>query len=139
MTEKRFANIAFLLRITLLLVGIHSIVLGGTIYFFTTPFYQFFFSIDPDNVFFVKQSGLFLFLLGLLYLVPSVNPSRYSLVIFLVIFSKIIAVTFLLINAHLTPSAMMIYLAALGDGIMAAILTILILIWQVSNKRWSPN
>ena len=135
MVEKRFVNLAVLLRITLLLVGIHSIILGGTIYFFTTPFYQFFFSIDPDNVFFVKQSGIFLFLLGLLYLVPSINLSRYLLIIFLVIFSKIIAVTFLLINAHLTPSVPMIYLAALGDGIMAVILTILVLLWRVSNRR----
>ena len=61
---------SFLLRTILLLVGVHSILLGMAILFFTIPFYQFFFAIDPENFFFVKQSGIFLFLIGLFYLIP---------------------------------------------------------------------
>lgn len=121
-------RIKLLLRGTLLFVGVHSLLLGSTIYFFTTPFYQFFFGVDPENFFFVKQAGLFLSLMGLFYLLPVFNLERFKPVIFLIVFSKVVAVTFLILNAHLTPSAFMIYLAALGDGTMAAALTILLLI-----------
>jgi len=114
-----------LLRGVLLIVGVHSLLLGSTIYFFTTPFYQFFFGVDPENFFFVKQAGLFLFLMGFFYLLPAFNLERFKPVIFLIVFSKAIAVAFLILNAHLTPSTLMIYLAALGDGAMATAITVL--------------
>lgn len=120
-------QITLLLRGALLFVAVHSLILGGTIYFFTTFFYQLFFGVDPENFFFVKQAGLFLSLMGLFYLLPVFDLERFKPVIFLIVFSKVVAVTFLILNAHLTPSAFMIYLAALGDGTMAAALTVLFL------------
>ena len=129
MSGTNLMNTTNLLRVFLLLVGIHSILLGGTIYFFTIPFYQFFFSVDPDNFFFIKQAGVFLFLVGLFYLVPAIDLKRYKIIIALIVISKITAVTFLLINARLAPTPLMIYLAAVGDGLMAAVISILTLIW----------
>jgi len=129
-------KITLILRGTLFLVGVHSLLLGGTIYFLTTPFYQFFFGVDPENFFFVKQAGLFLFLMGFFYLLPAFNLERFQPVAFLIVFSKVIAVIFLLLNAHLTPSALMIYLAALGDGAMAtAIIALLILRARYAAKK----
>lgn len=128
-------NASVVLRITLFFVGIHSVILGSTIHFFTVPFYQFFFSVDPDNFFFIKQSGVFLFLAGLFYLIPVRNLNRYELLIYFVILSKITAVAFLLKNAHLAPSANMIYLAALGDGLMATVISIVTLLWHKQKKE----
>jgi hypothetical protein len=135
--EKSFLNVSVLLRVTLCLVGLHSVVLGVIIYFFTVPFYQFFFSIDPDNFFFIKQSGIFLFLIGLFYLIPVMDMERYKLPIILVVFSKVTAVAFLLENARLTPSPPMIYLAALGDGLMAATISLLAIL-QYKNSENGP-
>jgi hypothetical protein len=134
MAGKSFFNVSVLLRVTLFLVGLHSIILGGTIYFFTSPFYQLFFSVDPDNFFFIKQSGVFLFLAGFFYLIPAKDIKRYKLLVAFVVFSKITAVAFLIGNAHLTPSPPMVYLAALGDGLMATALSLLIFFWYKNNK-----
>lgn len=135
MGRKKILNVPVLLRVILLLVGLHSIILGGVIYFYTVPFHQFFFSVDPDNLFFIKQSGVFLFLAGLFYLSPVLDMKRYKLFIVLVVFSKITAVAFLLRNALQTPSPQMIYLAALGDGLMAVTLTIVTFLWQRNDSN----
>ena len=135
MAGKSFLNVSVLLRLTQFLVGLHSAILGVVIYFFTVPFYQFFFSVDPDNFFFIKQSGLFLFLLGVFYLAPLMDMKRYNLIIVLTIFSKVAAVVFLVQNAQLAQSPLMIYLAALGDGSMAIALSLLTLFWYRDNKQ----
>jgi len=95
-----------------------------TIYFFTIPFYHFFFAIDPDNFFFFKQSGLFLFLIGLFYLIPFFDLQNSLIAIVLTIFSKITAVFFLIANSSLTPAPSIIHLAAFGDGLMATAIVI---------------
>jgi hypothetical protein len=139
MDRKSFLNVSVLLRVVLLLVGLHSVILGGTIYFFTVPFHQFFFSVDSDNYFFIKQSGVFLFLAGLFYLIPVLDMKRYKLFIALVVFSKVTAVAFLLRNAHLAPSPPMVYLAALGDGLMATTISLLALIGYKNNNNGPLN
>lgn len=134
MESKTYLNVFSVLRITLFLIGLHSVILGGVIYFFTISFYQLFFSSAPDNLFFIKQSGVFLFLAGVFYLVPVMDIKRYQLVIFFVVFSKVTAVIFLLKNAQLSLSPLMIYLAAIGDGSMAIVLSLLTLLWYKNNK-----
>ena len=104
------------------LVGLHSILLGLTIYFFTDFFYRLFFAAGVENPFFVRQSGTFLFLAGFFYLYPLLDLKRYYNLILLVIFSKIVAVFFLISNAGYTPAPLMIYLAAFFDGLMAVVL-----------------
>ena len=106
------------------LVGLHSIVLGLVIYFFTDFFYRIFFDASVENPFFVRQSGTFLFLAGFFYLYPLLNLKRYFNLILVVIFSKVVAVYFLVANAGYTTAPVMIYLAAVFDGLMALALVI---------------
>ena len=113
-----------LFTLTSLLVGVHSLLLGVFIYFMTDFFYKLFFSTQVVNLFFVKQSGLFLFLSGLFYLVPLTNLEKLSRVTIVTIISKILAVLFLFSNASLTPSPLMIYLAGLGDACMVVALLV---------------
>jgi len=104
------------------LIGLHSIALGIVIYFYTDFFYQKFFSAPAENIFFVRQSGVFLFLAGFFYLYPLVDLKRLYNFLLLIILSKFIAVLFLLSNAKFTPAPSMIYLAAFFDGLMAVVL-----------------
>lgn len=103
-------------------VGFHSILLGLTIYFFTEMFYSIFFNSNIENFFFVRQSGIFLFLAGIFYLYPLVNLNNLHNLLLLVVFSKIIAVLFLISNAGHTNAPLMIYLAAFFDGLMALLI-----------------
>lgn len=129
-------NLSLIMKWTIFLVGLHSIILGLTIYFATVPFYHFFFEVEPANPFFVKQSGVFLFLIGLFYLAPLVDFEKHNNLILLIVFSKITAVLFLLINDHLTPAPSMILLAAAGDALMAAAISLLIFLCY--KKRVPP-
>ena len=81
---------------------------------------------SPIILFFVKQSGVFLFLIGLFYFSPLVDFERHRTLILLIVFSKLTAVIFLLINDHLTPKPSMILLAAAIDALMAAAISLLI-------------
>jgi len=112
------------LYVCILLVGTHSIILGLFIYFFTDIFYDIFYSVQPENVFFVKQSGVFLFCLGSYYLLPFVNFQKLYSTVSFTIFTKIVAVLFLVVNAHLSLSPTAIYMAAAGDSSMAILLLI---------------
>ena len=103
-------------------VGMHSILLGLIIYFFTGFFYKIIFAATVENLFFVRQSGVFLFLAGFFYLYPLLNLSNLYNLILVIIFSKIVAVIFLISNAGYTAAPVMIYLAAFFDGLMALVL-----------------
>jgi len=120
-SEKNSRDL-FLPALILFLVGVHSILLGLTVYFFTDFFYKVFFNTSVENIFFVRQSGTFLFLAGLFYLYPLINLRKFYNLILLVIFSKAVAVFFLISNAAFTTAPVMIYLAAFFDGLMAVAL-----------------
>ena len=127
----------FWAALILSLVGAHSVLLGLSIYFFTEIFYKIFFAADIENFFFVRQSGIFLFLIGLFYLYPLLNLKKLYSLILLVIFSKTVAVLFLISNAQLTPAPAMIYLAAFFDGLMGAVLTVVYV--QCRRAYFQPN
>ncbi len=110
------------LTLCVLLVGAHSLTLGSYIFFFTDAFYNFFFGIDAENPFLVKQAGLFLFCLGLFYLLPITDLLNKHRVVDLIITTKVLAVLFLINSAWLVAKPEPIYLAALGDAIMATLL-----------------
>ena len=131
-SESDRNSIEFWPSLILFLVGAHSILLGLIIYFATDFFYNVFFKASVDNIFFVRQSGIFLFLAGLFYLYPLINIKKFHNIIFLVIFSKMTAVYFLLANAKFTPAPAMIYLASFFDGLMA-----MVLIWVYFKFRRS--
>jgi len=122
-TDKNSKDL-FWSALILFLVGMHSILLGLFIYFFTDFFYNFFFKVSVENIFFVRQSGIFLFLAGLFYMYPLINFKKFHTIIFVVIFSKLTAVYFLLVNAKFTPVPPMMYLAAFFDGLMAVVLIV---------------
>ena len=124
MSSNSKSKIEKLSPLIVFLVGLHSIVLGLVVYFFTDFFYQIFFAAAVENIFFVRQSGVFLFIAGLFYLYPMIDMKKLYNLILLVICSKIIAVYFLIANAKFTLSPPMIYLAAFFDGLMAVLLII---------------
>jgi len=110
------------LRMVVLLVGLHSILLGAAICVFTRQFYALAFSIEVDNYFFVKQAGVFLLCLGMFYLFPLVDLKRYHPVIVPIVVTKVLAVAFILSNAQHTPEPGIIRLAGVLDGSMALLL-----------------
>ena len=121
----------------ILFVGFHSIILGLVIYFFSDFFYQQFFSATVENIFFVRQSGVFLFLAGLFYLYALIDLRNLYNLILLVIFSKFTAVYFLVANANYTLSPSMIYLAAFFDGMMGCALVLVYLNCRKNFNRAS--
>jgi len=129
-----------LFAITLLLVGVHSLLLGFFIFFMTDFFYELFFSTQVVNPFFVKQAGLFLILMGFFYLFPLTNLEKLSRVTLVTITTKICAVTFLAVNASDSPAPLMIYLAGFGDGCMAIALSVayVMFVREISSKSLSP-
>jgi hypothetical protein len=114
----------FLAAVVVFLVGMHSILLGLIIYFYTDFFYETFFAASVENIFFVRQAGLFLFLAGFFYLYPLLNLRNLYNLLLVVIFSKICAVIFLISNAGFTTAPLMIYLAAFFDALMGLVLVI---------------
>src|SRR5690242_19632617 len=83
------------LSLCVFLVGMHSLALGAFIFFFTELFYQIFFGVRIENFFFVQQSGLFLFCMGLYYLAPLADLKRSRSQMVAMIATKIMAVLFL--------------------------------------------
>lgn len=112
-------------NVAVLLVGLHSILLGSFIFFFTDFFYGLFFGSGVENAFFVRQSGIFLVIAGFFYLSPLLDLRKFYILTLFVIGSKITAVIFLLTNAQLAAAPLSIYAAAAGDGLMAIVLTAL--------------
>jgi hypothetical protein len=110
------------LSVCIFLVGVHSLVLGVCIFFFTEPFYDFFFGVEIENFFFVKQAGLFIFCVGMFYFAPLKDLNKQHRAVDLIIITKTLAVLFLITNAHLVIRPEVIILAAVGDGIMAVLL-----------------
>jgi hypothetical protein len=110
------------LGLCVFLVGVHSLTLGSFIFFFTDAFYTFFFGVKVDNPFLIKQAGLFLFCLGLFYLVPLTDMQNKHRVVDLIIVTKVLAVLFLVTSAKLVALPGPIFLAAAGDAIMGILL-----------------
>ena len=110
------------LSVLVLLIGLHSLLLGIFIFFFTELFYDLFFSAEIENFFFVRQAGLFLFCLGLFTLAIVVEMKRYYYFVKVIIVAKSLAFLFLVSHAHLAVWPPIIYAAAVGDGLMALVL-----------------
>jgi len=110
------------LAVCVFLVGVHSLILGSFIFFFTDTFYNLFFGVEVDNPFLIKQAGLFLFCLSLFYLVPLTDLRRKHRMVDLIIVTKVLAVLFLVNSAWLVSRPGPIFLAAAGDALMATLL-----------------
>jgi len=110
------------LSICVLLVGMHSFFLGLIIFFCTELFYQSFFLAKIENFFFVRQAGLLLFCLGLFNLAILIDMKRNYYLVKVIIATKVLAVLFLFSHAHLAARPLIIFLAAIGDGLMCILL-----------------
>ena len=113
------------LALSVCLVGLHSLVLGTFIFFCTRFFYRLFFRVDIENLFFVRQAGLFLFCLGLFYLVPLMDLKKGHRLVMIIILTKVLAVFSLVANASITARPAIMLLTAAGDGSMALLLALL--------------
>jgi len=122
-----------LFTITLFLISLHSTLLGIFIFIMPNFFHNLFFSAQAENIFFVRQAGLFLFLLGIFYGFPLINLDKFSKITGVTIFTKICAVLFLFTNAGLTPSPLIIYLTGFVDGCMATALLTTYVMFQREN------
>mgnify|MGYP007089982698 CR=1 FL=1 len=107
------------IALCVLLVASHTLLLGAFIFWFTETFYTFFFGLSVDNMFFIKQAGLFLLCLGFFYLCPLLNLNRYHPLIYIIIATKLAAVFFLVSSSQLLPRPFVTYLAAFIDLTMA--------------------
>lgn len=112
------------LAVIVFLVALHSVVLGSFIYFFTGTFYRIIFHGQVEDFFFVRQSGLFLFCLGLFYFAPLTDLQRKYRLVSIIITTKVLAVIFLVTNAQVARSPANIFLAAFLDGLMAVLLIV---------------
>lgn len=110
------------LSVLVLLIGLHSLLLGIFIFFFTELFYRLFFSANVENFFYVRQAGLFLFCLGLFNLAILKDMKRYYYFVEIIIATKALAFLFLVSHAHLAVRPPIILAAAVGDGLMALVL-----------------
>ena len=110
------------LSVFVLLVAMHSLILGIFIFCFTESFYRLFFLAKIENFFFVRQAGLFLFCLGLFNLAILIDMKRNFYLVKVIIATKVLAVLFLFSHAHLAARPLIIFLAAVGDGLMSVLL-----------------
>lgn len=117
-----------------LLIGVHSIAIGTFIFFFTETFYRIFFLAEIQNMFFVRQAGLFLFCLGLfnLSILRCIHDSIFLVKV--TIATKYLAFLFLAFQAHLSAHPFIIYMAALGDGSMG--LALMVLLWRLKGRSF---
>ena len=100
-----------LVRLAIALIGLHSVALGLCLLFLPVlmlKLLRFSTSTDP---FFPAQSGIFLFILGLVYLRALKQPAFIEVILL----SKGCAVVFLVGYALLAPAPIMIWAAAFGD------------------------
>ena len=102
-------------RILVLLISAHSLMVGGMLFF--TPAWAVRFGGWPevDELFFVRQAGVFHFVVVAGYLI---EHCRYRGVTFLVV-TKTIAVVFLAFMAACNGAPWAVLASGVGDGLMA--------------------
>ncbi|MFA6955536.1 MAG: hypothetical protein WC538_06650 [Thermoanaerobaculia bacterium] len=103
-----------LFRLLILLVGVHSCVLG--VGMLVSPRLMLRLLGFPGAVplFFPSQSGIFMLILGILYLGALVEPAY----VWTIIVSKALAVVFLLVHVALLSAPPIIWAAGAGDAAM---------------------
>lgn len=116
----------------ILLVGIHSCVLG-IVMLLVPRFVLTTFAFPPmAQMFFPSQSGLFLLILGSCYLRALVVPSF----VFSIFVSKTFAVSFLVVHAAFLGAPPVIWLSAAGD---AAMLVAVAFLWHRHQRLRSAS
>ena len=100
-------------RLLIVLIGLHSCVLGLGMLFFPGPMMRFS-GFPPMPVFFPSQAGLFLIILGVCYLWSLADVAFVKIILL----SKAKAVVFLVFHAVFLSVPPMVIAAAFGDAAM---------------------
>jgi hypothetical protein len=108
-----------MVRILITLIGLHSVGLGGLMLVQPRWVIGLMGFTGEIPVFFPSQSGIFLVILGLSYLLALAEPAFIKIILL----SKIGAVIFLVVHAALLGAPPIIWAAAAGDGAMLAVLS----------------
>ena len=106
----------------ILLVGIHSCVLGLAMLLAPRLILATFGFAPSASIFFPSQSGIFLLILGVCYLRALVVPSF----VWTILVSKALAVLFLLVHVAFLDAPPIIWAAAAGDAAMLAAVAVLL-------------
>jgi hypothetical protein len=105
-------------RLLVLLIGVHSCVLGFAMMFAPRAMGGLLGLEVGPSIFFASQAGIFLLALGACYLLAL----RHCSLISVILISKTLAVVFLVVHAGLLDAPPIIWAAAAGDGAMLAAL-----------------
>lgn len=105
-----------LMRLLILLIGIHSCALGVVMLFAPRFMLQLFGFPEGVPAFFPSQSGVFLLIFGICYLFAMAEPELVKIIVI----SKAFAVVFLFIHAAFLMAPPAIWAAAFGDTAMLA-------------------
>ncbi len=103
-----------IVRALILLIGLHSCILGILMLFAPHFMLTVFGFPDSDTIFFPSQSGIFLLILGAFYLYGFADLTLVRLILL----SKAVAVVFLSFHAAFLSAPRSIWAAAAGDAAM---------------------
>lgn len=115
------------LRVVMALVSLHSLLLGLALYFFTAPVLRAFGFLAGPSLFYPRQSGVFLFILGIAYLLPAVDLRRFRAFAWFALVSKLCAVLFLYGEVLVFHASLIVLLAGIGDTLMGLVILLLCL------------
>ena len=121
-----------ILQIVVGLVALHSVTLGALNWLFTTSWIRVLGLSIPNIPFWSRQSGAFLISLGLGYGLGALVPQYLRVSTLIIIFSKSVAVLFLLPEFILRGAPLAILLAGLGDLFM--LIVVGALAWWVYQR-----
>ncbi len=103
------------------LVGAHSVILGVSLLFFPRPFLCLFRWPEMESILFTSQAGLFLLLLGTVYL----GALKIPPLVWWLLGSKACAFVFLMLTYLLGLAPPVVLVAGVLDGAMGAAVAIL--------------
>jgi hypothetical protein len=122
------------LKGVVLLVSMHSLVLGMIMLLFPRSFPHIFGFPASSGIFWQSQSGIFLMVLGIVYFMAYREAERSRTLVKLLVLSKGLAVLFLLTHWLFLAAPDSIALAAVGDGVMGACVGVLHLKTPLSGE-----
>jgi hypothetical protein len=115
------AGLEKLERALVVLIAVHSVVVGLLLTFATEWGARFGGFPSPVPLFFPRQAGAFHFVVAAIYLVEH----RHYRGVFLLVLTKTLAVAFLLLTTALDDVPWLVPLSGLGDGLMAVAVVLL--------------
>ena len=114
------------LTVFLQLVALHSLAVGLAMIIIPPPYLANFGFEKETTCFFQVQGGVFHLVMCVAYFMAAKNLNRSSLMVRFIISAKTMAFIFLLVYFAYVETILVIFLSAIGDGLMALIIFILL-------------